>query len=98
MTRTKQINSIKIREQEHQKKTFTDENGEFWIETLPGNWISLNKYESQQEEYRLEREEKEKLKKINCLTVPQLKQKLKNLGIPTNGRKAVLVKRLCTTV
>lgn len=27
----------------------------------------------------------------------ELKQKLKNLGMTTDGRKKVLVKRLCTT-
>ena len=42
MARTKQIKSVV--QDEFQKKTMTDENGETFVEMSPGNWIKLDTY------------------------------------------------------
>ena len=87
MTRTKQINSP-IQHQ-FNKTTMTDENGEIWIQTSPGNWIKS-------ETYNADKEKGERLKlyyDIAYMTIAQIKQRLQDLGQEIDGPQKNLRKR-----
>jgi len=91
MARTKLINPrVNSAPPVNLKKKMTDADGKIWIETHPGNWLSLVDYERNAQKARLNHEKH----KITLMTVPKLKEKLKELDLSTNGRKKELVIRL----
>ena len=80
MARTKQTKPET--QGEFQKKMRIDENGETFVETIPGNWIKLDTSNDIKE-----RGNRMKLYyDIALMTIPQLKQRLQELGQNIAGK------------
>ena len=98
MARTKRIDShinTRVNSASTDNLTkMTDADGKIWIETHKGNWLSLVDYERNEQKARLMYEKYN----ITQMTVPKLKDKLKELDMSINGRKMELVKRLQITL
>jgi len=87
MARTKQIKSST--NQEFQITTMTDENGQIWVQTHPGNWIKIETYNGIKERgYRLKLRDD-----IVLMTISQIKQRLEDLGQGFTGSQKHLRKK-----
>ena len=95
MTRTKQSNRQPLSSQSFENKTMTDEDGQTWVETKPGNWIKSEVFLASQERLR-----RIKLRAdVDLMNISQIKHKLKDLGQeitdpPRNWRKKDWVEKL----